>query len=118
SHNLQELEAICDEAAFIERGQTLESGAVAALTAQDAEVFVVLAPGPEPVDEVRARLGDARVEWEPRRRVLRVSFQPGPGRVAEDIIAAVLRELLAQGARISGVGKGRSLEQRYLDATR
>ncbi|MDC0668716.1 ABC transporter ATP-binding protein [Nannocystis radixulma] len=118
SHNLQELEAICDEAAFIEKGQTLESGAVSALTAQDAEIFVVLAPGPEPIDVVRARLGDARVEWEPQPRVLRVSFQPGPERAAEDVIAAVLRELLAQGARVSGVGKGRSLEQRYLEATR
>ncbi len=118
SHNLQELEAICDEAAFIEKGETVESGKVAALTAQDAEIFVVLAPGPEPVDSVRAALPDARVEWDAARRVLRVSFQPTAGRVAEDIIAAVLRELLAQGARISGLGKGRSLEQRYLDATR
>ncbi|MBZ5713582.1 ABC transporter ATP-binding protein [Nannocystis pusilla] len=118
SHNLQELEAICDEAAFIDKGQTLESGAVSALTAQDAEIFVVLAAGPEPIDVVRARLGDARVEWEPQPRVLRVSFQPGPDRAAEDVIADVLRELLAQGARVSGVGKGRSLEQRYLEATR
>lgn len=123
SHNLQELEAICDEAAFLEQGLTVEAGAVAALTAQDAEVFVVLAAGPEPVELVRARLsasvpGQVQVQWEPQRRVLRVSFQPAPGCSAEDVIAAVLRELLAQGARISGVGKGRSLEQRYLDATR
>jgi ABC-type multidrug transport system ATPase subunit len=118
SHNLQELEAICDEAAFIEQGLTVESGAVAALTAQDAEIFVVLAPGPEPIDLVRARLPGAQVQWDAARRVLRVSFQPGPNRVAEDVIADVLRELLAQGARVSGVGKGRSLEQRYLEATR
>jgi ABC-type multidrug transport system ATPase subunit len=118
SHNLQELEAICDEAAFIEKGETVEAGKVAALTAQDAEIFVVLAPGPEPFDLVRGKLPDARVEWDAPRRVLRVAFHPAEGRVAEDIIAVVLRELLAQGARISGVGKGRSLEQRYLDATR
>jgi ABC-2 type transport system ATP-binding protein len=117
SHNLQELEEICDEAAFIEKGKTLETGAVAALTAQDAEIFVVLAPGPEPIDDVRARVAGSTVQWEPQRRVLRVSFQPGPSRVAEDVIADVLRELLSQGARISGLGKGRSLEQRYLDAT-
>jgi ABC-2 type transport system ATP-binding protein len=117
SHNLQELEAICDEAAFIEKGKTLETGAVSALTAQDAEIFVVLAPGPEPIDDVRARVAGSTVHWEPQRRVLRVSFQPGPSRVAEDVIADVLRELLSQGARISGLGKGRSLEERYLDAT-
>jgi ABC-type multidrug transport system ATPase subunit len=117
SHNLQELEAICDEAAFIEKGQTLETGAVATLTAQDAEIFIVLAPGPEPVDDVRARVPATSVQWDAQRRVLRVSFQPAPNRVAEDVIAEVLRELLAAGARISGLGKGRSLEQRYLDAT-
>jgi hypothetical protein len=33
------------------------------------------------------------------------------------VIAEVLRELLAAGARISAVGKGRSLEQRYLEQT-
>ena len=118
SHNLQELEAICDEAAFIEQGQTVESGNVAALTAKDAEIFVVLAPGPEPVDEVRRGVPEIQAHWDPERRVLRVSFAPSPQRAAEDVIAAVLRELLAQGARISGLGKGRSLEQRYLEATR
>ncbi|HEY8375517.1 MAG TPA: ABC transporter ATP-binding protein [Nannocystis sp.] len=118
SHNLQELEAICDEAAFLDRGTTVTAGAVAALTAQDAEIFVVLAPGPEPIDLLRARLPDTQVQWDPARRVLRVSFQPGPDRAAEDVIATVLRELLAQDARISGVGKGRSLEQRYLETTR
>ncbi len=118
SHNLQELEAICDEAAFIEQGQTVESGNVAALTAKDAEIFVVLAPGPEPIDEVRRGVPEIQAHWDPERRVLRVSFAPSPQRAAEDVIAAVLRELLAQGARISGLGKGRSLEQRYLEATR
>ena len=116
SHNLQELEAICDEAAFMEKGQTIESGTVADLTAQDAEIHVQLAPGPEPIDELRARITALHITWDPARRTLRVRFQPAPDRVAEDVIAEVLRELLANGARISALGKGRSLEQRYLEA--
>ena len=115
SHNLQELEAICDEAAFMEKGLTVESGAVRTLTAQDAEFFVVLAPGPEPLAELRARLPDAVITWEPERRTLRVAFHPTAQRLAEDLIADVLHELLAAGARISALGKGRSLEQRYLE---
>ncbi len=118
SHNLQELEEICDEAAFIEQGQTVVSGKVAALTAQDAEIFVVLAPGPEPVAAVAQHFAAGQVEWLPERRVLRVAFHPEPDRDAEAVIATVLQELLAAGARISAVGKGRSLEQRYLEATR
>ena len=42
SHNLQELEAICDEAAFIERGQTVDGGRLSELTSQDREVTVYL----------------------------------------------------------------------------
>jgi ABC-2 type transport system ATP-binding protein len=117
SHNLQELEAICDEAAFIEQGATLEAGAVAALTGQDGEIHVVLAPGPEPIDALRARVPAQTITWDPAARTLRVRFQPAPDRVAEDVIAETLRELLAAGARISAVGKGRSLEQRYLEKT-
>jgi len=118
SHNLQELEAICDEAAFLEKGVTIESGAVATLTAQDAEFFVQLAPGPEPLDLLailRTRVVTTAITWEPERRTVRVRFQPTPGRVAEDVIAEVLRELLASGARVCALGKGRSLEQRYLE---
>jgi ABC-type multidrug transport system ATPase subunit len=109
SHNLQELEAICDEAAFMEKGVTIESGNVAHLTAQDAEFFVQLAPGPEPLEALRARVEATSITWE------RVRFHPVPGRVAEDVIAEVLRELLAAGGRVSALGKGRSLEQRYLE---
>jgi ABC-2 type transport system ATP-binding protein len=115
SHNLQELEAICDEAAFMEKGQTIEAGAIATLTARDAEIHVQLAPGPEPIDQLRAHVPALALTWDPASRTLRLRCQPGPERVAEDVIAEVLRELLAAGARISALGKGRSLEQRYLD---
>ena len=117
SHNLQELEAICDEAAFIEKGATLESGNVADLTGKDAEIHLLLAPGPEPIDQLRARVPAETITWDPAQRTLRVRFKPTEHRIAEDVIAEVLRELLAAGARISAVGKGRSLEQRYLEQT-
>ena len=115
SHNLQELEAICDEAAFMEKGQTTEAGVIATLTARDAEIHVQLAPGPEPLDQLRARVPAQDITWNPETRTLRLRFLPTPERVAEDVIAELLRELLAAGARISALGKGRSLEQRYLD---
>jgi ABC-type multidrug transport system ATPase subunit len=115
SHNLQELEAICDEAAFIEKGLTLESGQVASLTARDAEVQILLAPGPEPVEAVRREVEGVQADFLTDRRILRVRFAPRQDRVAEDVIGEVLRVLLAQGARISQLSRGRSLEQRYLE---
>ena len=99
----------------MEKGVTIESGNVATLTAQDGEFFVQLAPGPEPLEALRARVQATSIIWEPERRTLRVRFHPAPGRVAEDVIAEVLRELLAAGARVCALGKGRSLEQRYLE---
>lgn len=117
SHNLQELEQICDQAAFLDQGKTVASGDVAAMTAQDAEIFVILAPGPEPHAELQRHLQGAEVTWDPQRRLLRVAFHPTPERDAESVIAEVLSHLLAARARISGLGKGRSLEQRYLEVS-
>jgi len=67
------------------------------------------------LDILRTRVVTAAINWEPERRIIRVQFQPTPGRVAEDVIAEVLRERLASGARVCALGKGRSLEQRYLE---
>jgi hypothetical protein len=83
--------------------------------AVEVDIQAELAPGPEPIDQLRARVPALALTWDPASRTLRLRFQRGPERVAEDVIAEVLRELLAAGARISALGKGRSLEQRYLD---
>ena len=73
----------------------MRAGAVAELTAQDAEIFVHLAAGPEPIEAVRARVTAVAVTWDADKRSLRVLFVPTPTRVAEDVIAVGLRELLS-----------------------
>jgi ABC-2 type transport system ATP-binding protein len=45
SHNLQELEEICDGAAILDRGRLVASGTMAELTAANEEVRIELAPG-------------------------------------------------------------------------
>jgi ABC-type multidrug transport system ATPase subunit len=122
SHNLPELEQLCDHVAFVDRGLAIQSGTTALVTGQGEEVEITLGPGPAPLEALRAALVDATVaeEREPGAGAragckVRVRFAPAPGREAEDVIGASLRVLLEHGARISGVRKGRSLETRFLE---
>jgi len=117
SHNLQELEQLCDAAAILDRGRVVAEGTMAELTAATEEVRIKLAPGPVPLAEVRGLPLASRVEFDDERRELVVYFER-TGTDAETVIGATLAVLLQQGARISGVAKGRGLEQRVMEMTR
>jgi len=117
SHNLQELEEICDAAAILDRGRVVASGSMAELTASSQEIRIELAPGPVPIPAVRDLPIVKRVEWNEEEREIVVYFDRGPGVDAEQVIGAVLWVLLQNQARISGVAKGRGLEQRVMELT-
>lgn len=117
SHNLQELEAICDEVAFIERGVTIDGGSLAELTNQHREVTVILGRGPVPLPVLAQKLPEVEVSFDEARRALRVRFAAQPDRDSDAAVSQLLRVLLDAGALISEVHKGKSLEQRYLEAT-
>ncbi|MFN7130829.1 MAG: ABC transporter ATP-binding protein [Myxococcales bacterium] len=117
SHNLHELEAMCDAAAIMDRGRLLASGAMRELTRATGEIRVVLASAPPPLDEVRALQHVTHASWDEGRQTLAVAFETG-ATSAEDVITTVLRYLLDRGARISAVHKGHSLEERVLELVR
>ena len=120
SHNLQELEEICDAAAVLDRGRLVASGSIAELTAASAEVHIKLARAqgaPLPIPALREIPIVKRVEHDEERRELIVYFERGPQVDAETVIEAVLRVLLNHRVRISGVTKGRGLEQRVMELT-
>lgn len=125
SHNLSELEEICDEAAILDRGRVVATGGIAELTAQSQEVHIRVAPrldgGPTlyagvPLAAVRELPVVKRADFDEERRELVVHFEPGSAD-AETVIGQVLWLLLNNQVRISGVSKGRSLEQRVMDLT-
>jgi ABC-2 type transport system ATP-binding protein len=116
SHNLHELEEICDAAAILDRGRLVGWGTMAELTAASEEVHVKLSPGPIPLEAVRELPILKRAEYNERERDLVVYFERTAAD-AETVIAHVLSVLLHHQARISGVSKGRGLEQRVLDLT-
>lgn len=117
SHNLPELESLCDHIAFIDRGLVITAGPTDVVTGKGQEVEIDLGAGPVPLDAVARSLGEDRVTWDESRRAVRIVFQPRPGREAEDVIGLALRALLDGGARVRGVRRGVTLEKKFLDLT-
>ena len=115
SHNLHEIETVCDHVALLERGRVVVAGPVSQVTGRNDEVRITLGAGPVPLAAVRAALPGETVAWDEKAQVLKLVFQTAPGRDAEDIIGTALRALLDANARISAVSRGQSLERTYLD---
>jgi ABC-2 type transport system ATP-binding protein len=116
SHNLQELEEICDYAAILDRGQLIKVGTMGELTASSSEVRFLLARGPVPEDALRAVEGVKTVAWQKAERELVVTFDTAACD-AEEMIRRGSQVLYQNDARISGINKGRGLEQRVMELT-
>jgi ABC-type multidrug transport system ATPase subunit len=126
SHNLQELEEVCDSAAILDHGQLVAHGTMAELTANNREFTVEFAPiagelpmrgqGVSPIDEViRGIPGVTGVQFDGALGRLVVSHDTS--RDPDEIVAFTLRALLDNGVRVRGLARGRSLEQRVMELT-
>ncbi|MCL2779586.1 MAG: ABC transporter ATP-binding protein [Polyangiaceae bacterium] len=116
SHNLHELEEICDDVAILDQGRIVAAGSISELTAASEEIRINLAEGPLPIAAVRDLPMVKRVEWNEEERELVVFFDRG-SIDAEAVIGHVLWLLLQNQARISAVAKGRGLEKRVMELT-
>jgi len=122
SHNLQELEEICDAAAILDRGRVVAAGTIAELTAANDEVRVKVgagtrrgnAPGDAPLQALRDLPMVSAVDFDEETLEIRVRFDRQAAD-AETVIGQVLSALLKNEVRISGVSKGHGLEQRVMD---
>jgi ABC-2 type transport system ATP-binding protein len=123
SHNLQELEEICDGAVVLDHGRVVASGSIAELTAASAEVHIEIASPATGLDALRQIAGVTRVEQgEPTGREVAGSGElvihfDKQHTTAEDVITASLSVLLQSKVRISGLTKGRGLEKRVMELT-
>lgn len=97
SHNLAELESLCDWVIFVNHGRVTNAGPMDVVTGRDREVHVRLAP-PFPPGR-----GDV------------VTLRVAPGDAVEVATTELLRALLAEGALVAEVRRGASLERRFLD---
>ncbi len=115
SHNLHEIETICDQVALMDGGRVVVSGSLAEVTGRNDEILITVAEGPLPLAEVTQALTGDTVDWDAPARVLRIRYTSRPERQGEEVIGVALRALLAGGARVSAVSRGQSLERMYLE---
>jgi ABC-2 type transport system ATP-binding protein len=115
SHNLPELEALCDGAAILDHGRLMQAGTMAELTARSAEFRIQVAKGDIPVEKLRALPGVLQATLRPDG-LLSVVVDP-KAESSDAVLNATLRLLLDAGVQVSGVSQGQSLESRVLALT-
>jgi ABC-2 type transport system ATP-binding protein len=115
SHNLQELEELCDATALIDRGNLVAAATMAEMTSQAAEFRVLIAKGTPPLEELSIARGVKSATLD-AQNMLVVIFD---SKVAppEEIITATLKLLIERGVLVLGVHRGRKLEERVMQLT-
>jgi ABC-type multidrug transport system ATPase subunit len=116
SHNLQELEELCDAAAILDRGRLVQAGTMAELTAQAAEFRIQIGRGIPPVDELKILPGVSGASWDETSRTLLVQYD-GRKHASDEVITRTLKLLIEREVTISTVTRGRKLEERVLQLT-
>ena len=121
SHDLHDVESLCDHFVIIEKGRTVSSGTVASLREESAAVRVSLAqPAPDPEAmsaQISAVSGVRRVQLSEDGLAVTFELTDGDGVSADAVINEVIKALMAAGGVMRGVERGTSLEQRFLDET-
>lgn len=117
SHNLHELEEICDAAAILDHGHLVAVGTMAELTAAAKQFSIQVARGPIDIDKLLTIQGISRASFDPESRVLTVHCDDYEGQ-AEDLINLTLVSLIQDGKKIAAVSKGKGLEQKVMELTK
>jgi ABC-type multidrug transport system ATPase subunit len=115
SHNLQELEELCDATAILDKGRLISAASMADLTGQLAEFRVQIAKGEVPLAEIRAQSGCKSAHLEPNN-VLCVTFD-GQAVQPEEIITRVAGVLAQRDVLFLTIWRGKRLEEKVLQLT-
>ncbi|MDW8343212.1 MAG: hypothetical protein RMM51_01825, partial [Verrucomicrobiae bacterium] len=111
SHILSDIEALCDEVAFIERGRCVRQDSIERLTHRGQRVTYRLR-GAAPLSALQAFLPE--VEWSVRGDELTATF--GELLTTEELNRRALPVFLAAGVGILEIKRGSDLEGEYLRA--
>ncbi|NOZ02056.1 MAG: ABC transporter ATP-binding protein [Deltaproteobacteria bacterium] len=118
SHNLSEVEDLCDHAAIIDHGKLIRQGSLAELTESNEVMILTLGPGsPDPTLALSSLPIVSTIEASDSNELLRIILNPVKGEPVEKTVTEVLRAAIEAGALISDVHRGRSLEERFLELT-
>jgi ABC-type multidrug transport system ATPase subunit len=120
SHNLHEIERICDHVVFIEGGRTVKQDTMAAVTGRHHVLTCLLGAGTVPLDALRQAVPGAALERldgsDAGAQTLICRFGPSDGTPAE-VNGRLLRALLDSGTEILEVRQGEHLEGAYLQGS-
>lgn len=118
SHNLHELETLCDAAAFIEAGRLVRQDSMENLTRRSRRMTYYLDPAdrPLPMEELQKTLPKATWEQGNDGSELTVKFFDEATGAAE-VNARVLEVLLRHGVGVIEIRRGSNLESEYFSAT-
>jgi ABC-type multidrug transport system ATPase subunit len=114
SHNLSELEEICDRAAIRSKGEIVRQGTMNDILRADNEVHIFLGDGPD-FDPGAVQAPNVRVALDKatRRLTLRIEGD-GIDRVTTD----ALKRIIDAGQTIREVSRGQSLLSTYLEVSK
>jgi ABC-2 type transport system ATP-binding protein len=115
SHNLQELEELCDASAILDKGKLVSAATMSELTGQMAEFRVLIARGEVPTFEVKAMSGVKDARMEPNN-VLCVTFD-GKTIQPEEVITRTCGLLVERKVLFTTVWRGKKLEEKVLQLT-
>ncbi|MBU4460024.1 MAG: ABC transporter ATP-binding protein, partial [Verrucomicrobia bacterium] len=114
SHNLHEIELLCDHVAFVEKGRTVRSGPIDTITGSRGLLVYTLGAGAlPPEDALEAAVPGASFAFDAEEGTLTCRFDAD--RATPDAVnALVLRLLLDAAIPILAVTQGARLESEYL----
>jgi len=113
SHNLAELEQVCDHVVLIDRGRCTLAGPIAEVTGRAMVLQWTLGPGELDLDA----LGEALPDHEVRREDGLLTVVCPTDTDLDDTARVVARQLVEADIPIRDVRRGLSLERSYLDRT-
>jgi ABC-2 type transport system ATP-binding protein len=118
SHNLAEIQELCDHVAILDKGQLKISGPVDTILRQ-ARQLEIETSRPLAADERErlAQLPGVRAVEDRGPQRYRLQLDLPDGMVADALVAAMLRSLLDAGVTPRALSQGNSLEEFFLTVT-
>lgn len=116
SHNLHELETLCDRAAFIEHGKLLRQDTMDNIIRRGHSMTFKLLPGKLPLQELQTLLPEVNFDATADGSLLTARFHGDIDKIP-DMNAKILEVLLKNNTGIVEIRRGSDLESEYLAAT-